>query len=446
MGVDDFDRLERLQSFVRDVTNGMGRLERGRALGLYLTALLLPGERKSLEPLALRVAPNAGLREAYRQRMQQAVAVAEWSELTLYERLSERFRAAVADIDAVVIDDTGFPKKGRHSVGVQRQYSGSLGRVDNCQVAVSLHLAAPTSGCCIGMRLFLPESWEDDATRLKKCQVPDDVAHKSKCQLALDMLAERAAWDLKPYVVLADAGYGDSSQFRNDLAAQGFNYVVGVKAATSVFTPDRLPLGPEPRREGQVRGRPRTAWGREPKPQSVLEIAHGLPASSWSHYEWSNGANPTRCGQFAAVRVHCAHRATRGAPPGEEQWLLIQWDNGDEQPSRFWFSNLPSQTTTGRLVYLAKLRWRIERDYQEMKEELGLDHYEGRGWVGFHHHCALVAAAHAFLALERALSPPQPTNATAVSPTLAERSTLGDWALPVVQTLVLPPRRRKSAS
>jgi SRSO17 transposase len=423
MAREDLARLDRLQTYLREMTEGMGRRERLEALTDYLRGLMLDGERKSLQPMAARLVTDDGDAEACRQRMQQAVVVASWDERELYRRLCAKVVEGIEDLDALVIDDTGFVKKGRYSPGVQRQYSGTLGRTDNCQVAVSLHLASPTAGACIGMRLFLPEAWDDDEERRRRAKIPSDVRHREKWRLALELLDERREWGLPDVCVLADSGYGDARGFRGGLRQRGFTYVVGVNGKTSVWAHGRLPLSPEQRRarqRGKKRGHPISAWARDLKPQQMKDVVAELPDDAWSEYEWTNGDGRTRSGVFTAMRIRTAHRACAGTPPGDPQWMLVQPSECEEK-HKYWLSTLPEDEDPGRLIYLAKLRWRIERDYQEMKGELGLDHFEGRTWSGFHHHCALVAAAHAFIALERALFPPGPTHAAEVPAAAAGR-------------------------
>ncbi len=411
MAAENLRRQERLREFIEDVTAGMGRVERREALGNYLRGLLLAGERKNIQALAQRLAQAPEKVQAHRQRMQQAVVVAQWDELETYRRISAKVLSAVPEVEALVFDDTGFAKKGPWSPGVQRQYSGTLGRVDNCQVATSLHLATDTLSACIGMRLFLPESWDEDEVRRKKAKVPSDVHHREKWRLALDMLDERKEWEIDSNVVLADAGYGDSREFRIGLEERGYQYIVGVNSQTAVWADGRLPRSPEERQSNRTRrsGRKPTGWSRQLKPESVKAVAHRTEEDDWDWYVWKNGEHQgarERSGRFCAKRVRHAYRASVGHPPGDEQWLLIQWNDENDEPSNYWLSTLPPTESLERLVYLAKLRWRVERDYQDMKGQLGLDHFEGRTWSGFHHHCALVAAAHAFLAIEQALFPP----------------------------------------
>ena len=251
------------------------------------------------------------------------------------------------------------------------------------------------------MRLFLPEAWANDARRRDKAGVPDDVEFATKLRIALDQLDAALACGVRRHVVLADAAYGDSLDFRAELTARGLPYVVGIKGEHVVWPPESEPR--IPRKTTRV-GRPRSRYrDRTHPPIAIGELA---PRLQFRTVTWREGARGVQSGRFAVARIRTAHRHAEGRPPGDEQWLLCQWFDGEPKPSKFWLSSLPSTMPARGLVRLAKLRWRVERDYQEMKQEIGLDHFEGRTWRGFHHHAALCAAAHAFLALRRALFPP----------------------------------------
>lgn len=380
----------------------MGRSERREALAMYVQALLLDGERKSMVPLASRLINDESQIEAVRQRMQGAVNVAEWDSNIVFQRVAKEATRQLAGVNAWVVDDTGFVKKGTHSAGVQRQYSGTLGRVDNCQVATSLHLASDEAGICIGMQLYLSPLWCDDAERRTKAAIPQAVEFRKKWQIALGQIDTAVQWGLEKRPVLADAGFGDCAEFRNELHQRGLHYVVGIAERTSVWphpVPFEVPVV-SPDTIGRKPSRPKPVDGSTPLLLQALAEQQGKPRT----VVWST--KPTvKSGRFWATRIQTARRYRQGRPPGEEQWLLVQFKQG--KPVKYWLSNLPADTSLKQLVYLAKLRWRIERDYQEMKGELGLDQYEGRGYRGFHHHVACVAAAHAFLSLQRALSPPQ---------------------------------------
>lgn len=397
-------RLEvELEEFVETVVAGLGRVERRANLAAYITGLLLDGDRKSIEPMASRLVDDAGEVEGMRQRLQQAVSVAAWSEREVFDRLTRMMESELPGIEALVIDDTGFPKKGEHSVGVQRQYSGTLGRVDNCQVATSLHLAGEGTSACIGLRLFMPEVWATDPKRRRSAGVPEDVSFQTKLEIALALLDSALAAGVRKHVVLADAGYGDSTELREALTARDLTYVVGINGEITVWPPGSDPQIP-PKPAGLGGGRRTRYRDEQNPPQPVKDLA---PTLRYRRVTWREGSRGWQSSRFAAVRIRTAHRHSAGHPPGEEQWLLCQWPDDEPAPTKYWLSTRPATASTRNLVRLAKLRWRVERDYQEMKQEIGLDHFEGRTWRGFHHHAALCAAAHAFLALRRALFPPE---------------------------------------
>lgn len=397
-------KLDReLTEYIESLTEGMGRPERRSAMGLYMTGLLLDGERKSIEPIAARLVDSAAEVQAMRQRLQQCVVVSTWDAGEMFGRIGRRIDRELPQIEAFVVDDTGFPKKGKHSVGVGRQYSGTLGRVDNCQVATSLHLAGELGSGCIGMRLYLPESWTNDRARCRKAGVADDVELTPKWKIALSLIDDAIAAGVRKHVVLGDSAFGDVTDFRDQLTERGLPYLLHAQGSLVVWPPEtefavpkrRVNKGARPKLEQPPSGT---------KPVSLSGLAAQL---DYRRVTWREGSRGKQTSRFAAVRVRTAHRHCIGRGPGPEQWLLCEWPSTEDGPSKFFLSSLPSTTVIRDLVRIAKLRWRIERDYQEMKSELGLDHFEGRTWSGFHHHAALCSAAHAFLALRRALFPPE---------------------------------------
>jgi SRSO17 transposase len=425
-----------LGSFLEYSFSGLGRIERRDALGYYVRGLLLDGDRKSMEPMAQRLAPE-GKAEAFRQRMQQAVAVANWDERIVYRRVAERAYEMLPDIDAWALDDTGFPKKGRMSAGVQRQYSGTLGRIDNCQIAPSLHLAGEATGVCIGMRLYLPQKWTDAPHRRERGKIPDDVQFNEKWRICLDLIDDALSWGLNRRPVVADAGYGDVTEFRSELASRGLDYVLGVGKTLTVWPPGTqfaVP-GEQEKRVGRPRTRPKPVG--DATPLSVQALG-SLPSTNFRKLTWREGTRGPQSSRFAFLRVRAAHKHKSGSAPGPEVTLIIEWPERAEKPTTFYLSNLPPRTSHRRLVYLAKVRWRIEQDYQEMKGELGLDHFEGRSWRGFNHHVACVAVAFAFLALHRALSPPRVRTADGpkVPAAPSTRDHPDDRALPSVRMRV----------
>jgi SRSO17 transposase len=401
---------ERFDAYVKRLTEQVGHADRHWPLEAYLTGLLLTGDRKSVEPMAAKIDPRHVSR--LRQSMHHFVAKASWDEQLILAVARDYALGQLerhAPVGAWIVDDTGIPKKGKHSVGVTRQYCGALGKRGNCQVAVSVSLANRTMSVPAAWRLYLPEEWAHDAGRRERVGVPPEVAFRKKWQIALEEIDALLAEDLPPAPVVADAGYGDATEFRDGLTERGFSYAVGIKRTTTVWPPGKQPL--QPQSTGR-RGRPATRLLRDEdhQPVSVYELATMLPTEAWQTVQWREGTKGTMRSRFAAARIRAAHRDGLRSEPRPIEWILIEWPSHEADPTEYWLSTVPDDIEITELVSLAKLRWRIERDYQELKDELGLDHYEGRGWRGFHHHGVLCMAAYCFLAAERGrLSPPQPT-------------------------------------
>ena len=382
---------DRLEEFLSKLLRQVGRSERRHHGALYVQGLLLDGERKSIEPLAQRV-PGGNV-----QALQQFVGQSPWAWEPVRRLLAQQMDEELLPAAAWIVDDTGFPKQGHESVGVARQYSGTLGKVGNCQVAVAVHLAGEEESVPLDWALYLPQAWIEDRERCRKAGVPEGTPFRAKGELALELIDHLLGWGLKPQPVLADAGYGNSSEFRQGLQGRQLSYVVGVESSTVVW--DRPTQRVQPRRRGRM-GRPRRPYYRG-RPQTVSKLAITLPTGHWRTVTWRQGRRGPQRSHFAACRVQPAHGHVQDRPELPPVWLLIEWPAEVEAPTRYWFSNLPEGVSLRRLVQLAKLRWRVEQNYQQLKEELGLDHYEGRGWQGWHHHVTLVCLAYAFLLLER---------------------------------------------
>jgi len=427
-----------LTSFLAAMTDRMGRPERRAAMGNYVTGLLLDGERKSVQPMAARLVSDPAEADAMRQRLTDCVGVSAWSDDESFRRLALKFEAELPGIEAFVLDDTGFPKKGTLSVGVARQYSGTLGRTENCQVATSLHLAGEKGSGCMGLRLYLPDEWTDDRERCRAAGVPDDIEFQKKWEIALAQIDRALRWGLPKRLVLADSGYGEVPEFRDGLVKRGLQYIVGVPGNHLIWPPGSDPRVPKRTRRP---GRPRTQWrdgDKEPIP--IAKLVEGIPRKRYKTITWREGSRGrTMSSKFLFHRVRPAEGHTKGRPPAEEQWLICDWPKSDKKP-KFHFSNLAASTTKKELVRLRKLRWRVERDYQEMKGELGLDHYEGRTWRGFHHHATLCALAHGFLSLRRALFPPEEPSEVDVADSAPSSSADSAYADRIVSA-VQPPRR-----
>jgi SRSO17 transposase len=403
----------RFAEYVERLSSALGHADRKAPLKAYCTGLILPGERKSIEPMAARVEPaRVG---ATHQSLHHFVAKAEWSDEEVLAVVRAEVLPAIerqGPIRAWIVDDTGFPKKGIHSVGVARQYCGQLGKQDNCQIAVSLSVANDRASLPIAYRLYLPEAWAQDAERRAKAGVPEDVRFRTKPEIALDEIRVALSAGVPTGVVLADAGYGIDTAFRSGLTAMGLTYIVGIQSSISLWPPG---TGPLPPKAWSGRGRPPSLIRRHPehKPLSARQLAQSLPASAWHIVTWREGTNAPLSSRFAALRIRPAHRDYWRSAPRPEEWFLVEWPQGENEPTKYWLSTLPEKTTLADLVDQAKLRWRIERDYQELKQEIGLGHYEGRGWRGFHHHATLAIAAYGFLVSERSLIPPSAPRSTA---------------------------------
>lgn len=391
---------DRFDHYLDHLSKGLGHTDRHAGLRGYCTGLMLPLSRKSVEPMAARVDPMHA--SARHQALHHFVAKAEWSDTEMLRRVAQW---VVPKMDFSqggwwIIDDTGFPKKGKHSVGVSRQYCGMLGKQDNCQVAVSISLASSQASLPVAWQLYLPEDWACDTERRAKTGVPQEVRFATKPQIALQQLSALLAAGAPSYCVLADAGYGVDNTFRQALSDMGLRYTVGITSAIVVWPPGVQPLPPKPY---SGTGRPPVVPMRTAtlQPMSVKALAMSLPEQAFQTITWREGSNAPLRERFAAVRVRHAGGNAGKARLRPEQWLLIEWPVNDAQPSKYFLSTLPEDTSVYELVSVAHQRWRIERDYQDLKQDFGLSHYEGRGWRGFHHHAVLSIAAYGFLVAER---------------------------------------------
>jgi len=392
---------KRFAAYLDRLAQAAGHLDRTVPLKSYCTGLLLPGERKSVEPMAARLCPD-NVRQTH-QSLHHVVAHAPWSDEDLLQAVRHYALPAMqkqSPIVAWVVDDTGFVKKGTHSVGVTRQYCGQVGKQENCRVAVSLSLSTREASLPIAWQLYLPEVWTEDKKRRASVGIPAEIHFQTKPQIALQQLRAAVDRELAKAPVLADAGYGNDTAFRDGITELGLLYAVGVQSSVSVWSPGHSPL---PKRKWKGIGRPTKLLRRDArhKPVSLRELAIGLPFSAWKTVRWREGTRDRLHSRFAARRVRPAHRDDWRSEPRAAEWLLIEWPREEAEPIKYWFSTLPENVKLQDLVRLAKHRWIVERDYQELKQELGLGHYEGRGWRGFHHHATLCIAAYGFLVAER---------------------------------------------
>ncbi len=386
----------KLEAFLADVVLSLGRIERRQHAEEYIRGLLMDGERKSIEPMASRL-PDGDV-----QALQQFVNQSPWSYGEVRASLARKVEQEFVPEAYWLIDEVSFPKQGQHSVGVARQYCGTLGKKANCQVAVTLDLGTEESSTPLDWALYLPEKWANDPVRRKEAGVPEEITFKTKPELALDLIDEVKDWGLQGRVVLADSAYGDGFEFRQGLRDRRLDYVVQVSGDLTGWTEDPHPAKPPMKAGGKI-PRKRFYANDFPPVRTLLQIAKDLPSRSWKTVTWREGTKGPLSSRFARVVVWMANGLVQGKTKevmSEE--LLIEWPEGDKEPWKYWLSSLPPQRTSFRgLVRKAKGRYRVEQDYEEMKGEVGLDHFEGRSWQGWHHHVTLVTLAYAFLMLER---------------------------------------------
>lgn len=401
--------MEEVQEFERYMAHlgaGLGHADRQSGLRGYCTGLMAPLKRKSVEPMASHLAPSTT--RAKHQSLHHFVADSPWSDEEMLLRVAQWVVPAMDFSDGGwwIVDDTGFPKQGQHSVGVARQYCGMLGKQDNCQVAVSVSLACQAGSFPVAWRLYLPKEWAEDLERRKKAGVPLELNFATKPAIALAQIERLLEQGAPKHCVLADAGYGVDTAFRERLSELGLPYVVGVTGQVTAWPPGHAPLPPAAYSgRGNVPTRQVLGAAKAQRPMSLKALAFELEPSQWQTVEWRQGSNFTLQSRFARVRVHAAHRDHQRAELRPQEWLLIEWPEGHKEPMKYWLSTLGQDVPLQRMVLEAKMRWRIERDYQDLKQELGLGDYEGRGWRGFHHHASLSIAAYGFLMAQQLRHP-----------------------------------------
>jgi SRSO17 transposase len=387
----------RLTAFLEDLLAPLGRRERRHWARVYVQGLLLDGERKSIEPMASRI-PDADV-----QALRQFVGQSPWAVDVVQQQLARKVVDLLSEPEVWILDETSFPKAGEHSVGVARQYCGALGKVANCQVAVTLHWSSAEASCPLSWRLYLPKAWIENAERAQEVKLPKDLTYRTQAELALELIDQMLSWEVPRLPVVADSAYGNSFEFREQLRRRQLFYVMAVEATTVVWTedPNAIPVPPS-----AARGRPRRypPLDSMPAPQDLASVARQLSASAWKKVKWGAGSRGPQRSRCAQLKVWAAHKwRAQEHPERVAEWLLIEWPEGESAPTKYWLGQLGTgRPGLRRLVRLAHARWRIEMDYRELKDELGLDHFEGRHWLGWHHHVTLVTLAYAFLRSEQA--------------------------------------------
>lgn len=390
----------RLSDYFDAIGDVLNNKRRRASFAIYAMGLLSDGERKSVEPIAARACCDPEQMDAVHAQLLRFVSASRWSDREV-RRVAARYAisamTAVEPIETSLIDDTGFLKQGKHSVGVQRQYTGSAGKTANCQIGVSLSVATRSEHVPIDFELYLPQSWTGDQPRRAAAHIPDDIEFQTKPELALEMIGRAVDDNIPLGVLLADSGYGDSSDFRNQLRAWGLDYAVGVHAPTKVWRVDRLN-----RRRGDA--------------LSVRDLGMELGRDKFRRVTWRDGTRRPLWSRFAMLRVVPAHDDGVDPATREDVWLLIEWPDGESEPTKFSFATLPLDITRKQLVRIVKSRWRTERVYQDLKGELGLDHFEGRTFTGWHHHISVALCCFAFIVAERVRHfPPRPDGTVILS-------------------------------
>jgi SRSO17 transposase len=397
---------KRFEKYVDGLVSVIGHADRVGPMQAYCMGLIMASGRKSVEPIAAVTAPHRT--SAQHQSLLHFVGQGPWSDQRVLDNVRETVLPAIerrGPIEAWIIDDTGFPKHGRHSVGVAHQYCGQLGKEANCQVAVSLSVANHHASLPVAYRLYLPREWAEDGERRSKAGTPAEIRFQTKPEIALEQIRWACKAGLPGDVVLMDAAYGSDSKLRRAITELGKLYVAGIQPQMLVWMPGTRPGQAKKGRHGASNA------------VSVKELAQGLSATAWRQIKWREGTNDWLSSRFARLRVNVASKHAT-LEQTREEWLLIEWPESEEAPTKYWLSTLPPSISFRELVDAAKLRWRIERDYHDLKQEVGLGHFEGRGWIGFHHHATLCIAAYGFLISEREMIPPSGPRSTAPFPQL----------------------------
>lgn len=376
---------ERLEKYFGRIGGHLRDRRKRESFAIYAYGILGESERKSVEPIAAQACGEPDRTKNMHDKLLHFVGRSDWSDQEVRLEATRYACAALSqheELTTWVIDDTGFLKQGTHSVGVQRQYTGSAGKVTNCQVAVSLEISTPTQHVPVDFELYLPQSWTNDDDRRCEARIPEGLEFKTKVDLALDMIRRAQEAQLPGQIILADSAYGDSSRFRQGVRELGLDYAVGIKSTTKV------------RRIG--------ARDRLGKPLTVAALAKTIPRRQRRKLCWREGTQQTLQGRFSFCRVKTTHDDSTPIEDREPVWLVIEWPPEERQRIKFHLTTLPRRMNHRELVRTIKERWRTERMYEDLKGELGLDHFEGRSFPGWHHHVSVVICCYAFVVAERA--------------------------------------------
>ena len=383
--VSEIAAAARLEQFFGRIGTHLKDWRKRESFAMYASGILGDGERKSAEPIAARACADPSQTNNVHSKLCYFLGKSEWDDREV------RLEAARYAIETVqkrepittwIIDDTGFLKQGTHSVGVQRQYTGSAGKITNCQIGVSLAVATSTEQIPVDFDLYLPKMWAEEPALRAEAKIPDTVTFKTKIELALEMIERAALAEIPGEIILADGAYGDSSDFRNTVRLLGFDFGVGIQSTVRVVRLDRL---------DRTRGEAIT----------VVDLAMALGREAFRKVTWRHGSKAKLSSKFCFVRVKTMHDDGISVADREPLWLVAEWLDGEDKPTKFTLTTLPRRMSRKQIVRIFKERWRTERMYEDLKGELGLDHFEGRSFTGWHHHVSVVLCCYAFVVAER---------------------------------------------
>ena len=379
----DFEKnAGQLLGFLEPVIGELGRIERRTAAMRYVHGLLMPGQRKSIEPMAQRLGVDA-------QSLQQFVSASPWDDRAIWKAIRREVIPQLEPIEAWVVDETGWVKQGQHSVGVSHQYCGAVGKQANCQVSVEVvvsdgEVAAPVAG-----RLYLPERWTEDADRCARAGVPTGTGFATKPMLAAELIREALADGVAAAPVLGDAAYGDNAEFRGALLDLDLEFFLQVDANKHKGWSFEVPT--------KVKWVRRHPTDEAPASQTLAQIAAELPVHAWQTAQWRTAANQVGTTRLAWCEVWLQHALRKAGGELERLWLVVDWPEGSAEPYHCYLAHFHRPPTKARCLKLSRSRWHIEQYFQRSKDDLGLDHFEGRSWMGFHHHLVLSALAYLFI-------------------------------------------------
>lgn len=374
--------VERFHEFVTPLVVGLGRSERRVAATRYIEGLLLPGQRKSIVPMAERLGVDS-------QSLQQFVTDSPWSDEAVWRAIRQETISHLEPLEAWVVDETGWVKQGSHSVGVSHQYCGAVGKQANCQVSVEVVVSDGWIAAPLGGRLYLPERWTQDRERCAQAGVPEEVEFATKPELGLEIVRQARRDGVPPAPVLGDSIYGNNGAFRAGVRELKMEFFLQVDGHSL--------KGWDHEVQTEVKRVRRHVRAEQPAAETLAELTRRIPEADWKKCSWVTAGGKTRRTRLAWREVFLQHDLRRAGGELEKVWLVVDWPAGHAEPYHYYVAHLDRPLTKARCLKLSRSRWHIEQYFQRSKDDLGLDHFEGRSWRGFHHHLVLSAIAYLFI-------------------------------------------------